>query len=42
PYDVDNWFAGARSIGITGATSTPLWLMEEVAGRIKAIVENNL
>ncbi len=42
PSDVDNWFAGARSIGITGATSTPLWLMEEVAGRIKAIVENNL
>lgn len=26
-----NWFEGAASIGICGATSTPRWLMEEVA-----------
>ncbi len=25
------WYAGAKSIGITGATSTPRWLMEQVA-----------
>lgn len=42
PSELDNWFAGARSIGISGATSTPRWLMEEVADRIKAIVQNNL
>ncbi len=29
------WFEGAQSIGICGATSTPKWLMEEVAERIK-------
>lgn len=29
-----SWFAGARSVGICGATSTPMWLMEEVAGAI--------
>jgi len=26
----DAWFQGASSVGICGATSTPLWLMEEV------------
>ena len=30
------WFDGVESVGICGATSTPLWLMEEVA---KAIFE---
>lgn len=29
------WFLGCRSVGICGATSTPLWLMEEVARRIE-------
>ncbi|MDE6286382.1 MAG: 4-hydroxy-3-methylbut-2-enyl diphosphate reductase, partial [Muribaculaceae bacterium] len=24
------WLAGAQSVGICGATSTPLWLMEQV------------
>ena len=34
--DVDMaWFEGAESVGICGATSTPLWLMEEVARRIE-------
>ncbi len=28
------WFEGCRSVGICGATSTPLWLMERVAGAI--------
>lgn len=26
-----DWFAGAKSVGICGATSTPVWLMEEFA-----------
>jgi 4-hydroxy-3-methylbut-2-enyl diphosphate reductase len=25
------WFEGAESVGICGATSTPRWLMEQVA-----------
>ncbi len=29
------WFDGVQSVGICGATSTPNWLMEEVAGWIK-------
>lgn len=29
------WTEGAESIGICGATSTPLWLMERVADRIQ-------
>ena len=30
--DVDiRWFAGASNVGVCGATSTPRWLMEEVA-----------
>lgn len=29
------WFLNCRSVGICGATSTPLWLMEEVARRIE-------
>ena len=30
-----HWFEGAQSIGICGATSTPRWLMEEVAEHVK-------
>lgn len=30
------WFTGAESVGICGATSTPKWLMTRVAERIKA------
>ena len=26
-----DWFSGINSVGISGATSTPIWLMEEVA-----------
>ena len=33
--DIRNeWFEGVESVGICGATSTPNWLMEEVAGWI--------
>ena len=28
------WFEGCRSVGICGATSTPMWLMQRVADRI--------
>lgn len=34
------WIADARTIGICGATSTPSWLMEEVAGRLEALTSN--
>ena len=32
-----NWFRGASSVGICGATSTPRWLMDEVANYISDI-----
>ncbi|GAA4372323.1 4-hydroxy-3-methylbut-2-enyl diphosphate reductase [Hymenobacter koreensis] len=31
------WFEGAQSVGICGATSTPMWLMQRVADRIQEI-----
>lgn len=31
------WFAAARSVGICGATSTPMWLMDEVKTAIEAL-----
>jgi len=31
------WFAQADSVGICGATSTPMWLMEQVAASISAL-----
>lgn len=31
------WFEGIQSVGICGATSTPLWLMEEVAQAIEKL-----
>jgi 4-hydroxy-3-methylbut-2-enyl diphosphate reductase len=34
--DID-WFKGAETVGICGATSTPMWLMEEVASEIQKI-----
>ena len=30
-----DWFLNCESVGICGATSTPLWLMENVAETIK-------
>ena len=38
PSEVDkSWFDENDSIGICGATSTPMWLMEEVMNKIKEI-----
>jgi 4-hydroxy-3-methylbut-2-enyl diphosphate reductase len=31
-----DWFDAESRIGICGATSTPMWLMEEIAGKLKA------
>ncbi|MFW5831662.1 MAG: 4-hydroxy-3-methylbut-2-enyl diphosphate reductase [Prolixibacteraceae bacterium] len=34
--DIDaEWFNGVESVGICGATSTPQWLMEEIAGWVQ-------
>ncbi|AYA37302.1 4-hydroxy-3-methylbut-2-enyl diphosphate reductase [Hymenobacter oligotrophus] len=35
----DDWFEGATSVGICGATSTPMWLMQRVADRIAEVGE---
>lgn len=35
------WFEGAESVGICGATSTPKWLMQEVADAIGALASKN-
>ena len=35
------WFEGAHSVGICGATSTPKWLMEEVAGAVDTLQIKN-
>lgn len=36
PADIDKaWFEGKTSVGISGATSTPEWLMKQVAGYIR-------
>ncbi len=36
PNDLNaEWFSGAKSVGVCGATSTPQWLMKKVADRIK-------
>ncbi len=34
------WLAGCRSVGVCGATSTPGWLMRQVADRVGAMVGN--
>lgn len=34
------WFDGYQSVGISGATSTPLWLMQEVERAIEAIIKD--
>lgn len=34
------WLEGADSTGITGATSTPRWFMQEVAEHIKSVIRN--
>ncbi len=32
-----SWFTNAKSVGICGATSTPMWLMQQVADSIREI-----
>lgn len=34
----DQWFSGVNVVGITGATSTPRWLMEQVKERIEQCI----
>ena len=36
------WFAGAATVGVSGATSTPQWLMEDVARAIERIHESSV
>ncbi len=36
-----NWLEGAESIGVCGATSTPGWLLEQVAEEIRKQLKNN-
>jgi 4-hydroxy-3-methylbut-2-enyl diphosphate reductase len=35
-----DWFTGINDVGISGATSTPTWLMEEVAEAIKKMTQD--
>lgn len=35
-----DWFTGIEDVGISGATSTPTWLMEEVAEAIKKMTQD--
>lgn len=35
------WFEGAQSVGICGATSTPKWLMERCADQVRALKTNS-
>jgi 4-hydroxy-3-methylbut-2-enyl diphosphate reductase len=38
PDDIDvRWLENIESVGICGATSTPKWLMEDVAGRVNLL-----
>ncbi len=32
------WFNGAKRVGISGATSTPQWLMERIKGHIESLI----
>jgi 4-hydroxy-3-methylbut-2-enyl diphosphate reductase len=32
-----DWFAGASSVGVCGATSTPRWLIQKVADLIAGL-----
>lgn len=38
----NNWFEGIRSVGICGATSTPMWLMEKVKNFVENIEHESL
>ncbi len=34
------WFKNIKSVGITGATSTPVWLMQEIAEKVSEITKS--
>jgi len=34
---LSSWFKEGDSVGVCGATSTPMWLMENVAKKIESI-----
>lgn len=36
------WFHGSDKVGICGATSTPMWLMEQVKNHVESLEENVL
>ncbi|UOQ74222.1 4-hydroxy-3-methylbut-2-enyl diphosphate reductase [Hymenobacter cellulosilyticus] len=36
----ETWLQGTHSVGICGATSTPMWLMQRVADRVAQIAES--
>ena len=36
------WFAGAERVGVCGATSTPMWLMEQVAAGIGVVKRDSV
>jgi 4-hydroxy-3-methylbut-2-enyl diphosphate reductase len=33
----ENWFENVEKVGVTGATSTPVWLLEEIAEALKGM-----
>jgi 4-hydroxy-3-methylbut-2-enyl diphosphate reductase len=33
------WFANAHSVGVTGATSTPQWLLEELSDKVRELFQ---
>jgi 4-hydroxy-3-methylbut-2-enyl diphosphate reductase len=38
PEDIDTqWLDGVKSVGVCGATSTPKWLMEDVAKKVEEL-----
>ena len=38
PSEIDqSWFAGASTVGVCGATSTPQWLLEQVANAVREL-----
>jgi 4-hydroxy-3-methylbut-2-enyl diphosphate reductase len=37
-----DWFSSANSVGICGATSTPMWLMEQVKSHLESLSEKAL
>lgn len=38
---INSWFINAKSVGVCGATSTPKWLMDEIAAHLNRLNESN-